>query len=81
MTNTCNVPTCDRPVQARSLCPTHYDRWYYGDSEMRRWATEPRDTDHWVCTCPTQRRDDWECPTCRRPSYSPERITQILSAS
>jgi hypothetical protein len=77
----CNVPTCDQPLHARGLCQTHYARQRDCTEHARRLApymVEPRDVERWLCECPDARHDDWECPTCRRPSYRPETVERLM---
>jgi hypothetical protein len=74
----CNVPGCRGPVRARGLCTTHYwiatDKRRWGHEDIVQYATESQNVHHDTCVCPDARHDDKECPSCHRPSYSPERI-------
>jgi hypothetical protein len=67
----CNLPGCDAPSIARSLCSRHYQQWKYG----RKWAeytTAPRDTGrpeprYCTCTGKTPEPDpNGMCPECFR---------------
>ena len=60
---TCSVPSCPRPVLARTWCGMHYQRWTkYGDplaaTPRRTWGWEHKSTVH-ASTKPSQRDLAW----------------------
>jgi hypothetical protein len=74
----CNVPGCRDEVRARGLCSRHYsaaaDKRRPGYAWIAQYAEESINVQRDTCACPDARHDDKGCPSCGRPSYSPERI-------
>lgn len=59
--NTCTIDGCEKPVNGRGLCGTHYARWYHhgdphhesvilGDDPRRFWSHVDKSAECWLWT-------------------------------